>query len=297
MVNSRIISNDFKYFDAKNINDALSFLAQHGDRTKIIAGGTDLLIQMKLEELKPDYLININGILALNYIHNQKEIYIGCTTRIRDLQHSDLLRIRYTALTEAAQSFSSTQIKNMGTIGGNLCNASPAGDTAPALLVFDAKIKILTSSGERVVPLEEFFIGPGKTILSSYEILTEIVLPELPSNTGSAFLKIGRVKADIAKVNVAVIVKREKDVIKSCRIALGSVAETPIRLKKAEQVIEGKRFDEKLVEKISKIVSEEIKPITDIRSTSDYRREISRTMFKNAFNLAWERANGYLKKP
>jgi carbon-monoxide dehydrogenase medium subunit len=245
---------------------------------------------MKLEELKSDYLINIKEISALNFINEAKDVYIGCTTRICDLESSEILRTRYTALQEAAGAFSSVQIKNMGTIGGNLCNASPACDTAPPLLVFGAKIKLLRGENEKIIPLEDFFLGPGKTALSPEDLLTEIILPESGPNTGSAFYKLNRVKADIAKVSVAIMVEREDTVIKSFRVALGSVAKTPIRLRNVEEMVEGEKFEEDVIEKVSERVSKEIQPITDIRSTKEYRRDVSKYLVRSAVNLAWKRA-------
>ena len=143
---------------------------------------------------------------------------------------------------------------------------------------------------ERVVPLEDFYVGPGKTVLSPKELLVEVQLPEPGEGTGSAFLKVVRVAADPAKLNVAVAIEREKDLCRDCRIALGSVAPKPFRTIEAEEILKGKRLTPDLIEKTSQRASEETQPITDIRSTVEYRREVTKVIVRDALKLAWERA-------
>ena len=199
----------------------------------------------------PEYLINIARIPALRYLIHDKGLRIGALTSFQELQKWILIREKYTALFEAARSVSRTQIKNMGTVGGNLCNASPAADSAPPLLVLGGKVKLVGGGPERVVPLEDFYVGPGKTVLSPKELLVEVQLPESKDGTGSAFLKVVRVAADPAKLNVAVAIERENDVCRDCRIALGSVAPKPFRTIEAEDILKGKRLTMDLIEKTS----------------------------------------------
>ncbi len=291
MSDSRVITKGFAYFTAKTIEEAVSFLSEYGGQAKVIAGGTDLLVGIKLGTIKPDYLINIKTIEEIDGQEESKDgfrIGAGCT--FHQLETSPLVKDRFEALHEAAQSVSSIQIKNMGTIGGNLCNASPASDCAPALLVLGARIKIRKLGAEREMPLEDFFVGPGETVLSEDEILTGIELPLFSNGIGSAFRKISRVSADLAKINAAVFIERNGDLCKECRIALGSVAKTPLRTKEAESMLQEERFGQSLVEMVAQKASEEISPITDLRSTEEYRREVAKVIIRTALVKAWERA-------
>jgi len=289
-MNSHIVAQEFEYLEPKTIEEAILQLNTYGDKAKVIAGGTDLIVQMKMDMVHPEYLINIARIPALRYLIHDKGLRIGALTPFQELQKWILIREKYTALFEAAQSVSRTQIKNMGTVGGNLCNASPAADSAPPLLVLGGRLKLVGGGPGRVVPLEDFYVGPGKTVLSSKELLIEVQLPESKDGTGSAFLKVVRVAADPAKLNVAVAIEREKDVCKDCRIALGSVAPKPFRTIEAEDILKGKRLTMDLIEKTSQRASEEIQPITDIRSTVEYRREVTKVIVRDAIKLAWGRA-------
>jgi carbon-monoxide dehydrogenase medium subunit len=178
----------------------------------------------------------------------------------------------------------------MGTLGGNLCHGSPAADSAPPLIAFGARVKMIEGDKERVIPLESFFIGPGKTFLNREELMVEIEVPKPEANTGSAFLKLGRVSADLAKISIAVVVIREGNFCKDCRIVLGAVAEKPLRTIEAEKILKGKTFNDDLLDKTGQKVSEEIRPIIDVRSNLWYRREVSKVLFREAINLAWKRA-------
>jgi CO/xanthine dehydrogenase FAD-binding subunit len=184
------------------------------------------------------------------------------------------------------------QVWNMGTMAGNLCNASPAADTAPPLLVYNGRVKLLGKGGERILEMEEFFKGVNRTALEEGEVLTEIQAEKTPERAGSAFMKMARVGADISKVTCAVAVEREANRCSSCRIALGAVAPVPMRAKGAEDIVRGARVDEAVVEKASRQVAQEIRPIDDVRSTAEYRREVTKTLFKDVFSRAWCRAAG-----
>jgi CO/xanthine dehydrogenase FAD-binding subunit len=292
MSNTHILVQEFDYFEPASVEEAIALLAQYGGQAKVMAGGTDLLVQMKMERVNPRYVINIKKIPGLSGIVENGHLEIGALTTIRQLAKSPIVQRRYTALAEACRSFSTTQVQLMGTIGGNLCNGSPAADSAPALLVFEAEATLSGSAGERTIPLEQFFLGPGQTALTADELLTGLRLPAPPSQTGSVFLKIGRVAADIAKANAAVALTREGQRVARCRIALGSVAPTPVRARKAEAAIAGQPYSEGLVDEISRLAAEEASPITDVRSTAEYRREICRVMVRDGIGLAWQRAAG-----
>jgi len=290
MINTHILAQEFDYLEPKTIEEAVRYLAKHGEKAKVIAGGTDLLVKMKMGQVHPEVLVNISGVPALRFLIEDKNLRIGALTSFRELEKSRVIKEKHTALFEAARSVSSIQIKMMGTVGGNLCHASPAADSAPPLIVFGGKVKLVGKGGERIVPLEDFFISPGESVLSPKELLVEIQIPELSSKTGSAFLKMVRVSADLSKVSVAVAILRDGDVCKDCRIALGAVAKTPLRAKKAEEMLKGEKVKEALVEKASLQASQEIQPITDLRSTAWYRKEVAKVMVRDAINLAWRRA-------
>ncbi len=292
-MSTTILLEDFEYFEPGTIEEATSLLAKYGENAKVIAGGTDLLVKMKKREVKPEYLVNVKKIRNLNFITEEGGLLrIGATTSLRKIEKSQLVKEKYLVLFEAVRSIGTVQIRNMGTIGGNICNASPAADTASALLSLDARVKISSSQGGRTIPLEKLFTGPGKTVLSSDELLTEIQIPSLPPSTGSTFLKIARVRADIAKINVATVIGRKGDICKFCRIALGAVAPTPIRMRRAEEMLNGKKFEEKLVEEIAQGISEETRPISDVRSTAEYRKDVSEVLVKRAINIAWRKSGG-----
>ena len=290
MTNTHILAQEFEYLEPKTIEEAAQYLAKHGEKARVIGGGTDLLVKMKMGELHPQILINISRIPALRYLIEDKGLRLGALTTFRDLEKSQVIKKRYTALFEAARSVSSVQIKTMGTIGGNLCHGSPAADSAPPLIVLGGKVRLIKDGRERTLPVEEFFVGPGETVLSPKELLVEIQIPEVAERTGSAFLKIGRVAADLSKVSVAVAMVREGDVCKDCRIAMGAVARIPLRAKESEVILKGKRVTETLIDKTRDQVSLEIQPITDPRSTAWYRKEVAKVMVRDAIKLAWERA-------
>jgi len=289
MANTRILAQEFDYFEPKTIEEAVSLLASHQGRARPIAGGTDLLVWMKMGRMIPQCLINISRIPALRFLIEDKGLRIGALTSFRELEKSLLIERKYTALYEAARSVTSVQIKNMGTIGGNLCNASPAADSGPPLIALGGKARLLDETHERFLPLEEFFVGNGETALSDRELLVEVQVPEFSGPAGSAFIKMARVAADLAKISIAAMVIREGEVCKDCRIAMGGVAKTPLRLRRTEEVFRGKRFGPEIVERAGLEASEEIQPRSR-RSTAFYKKEVTKVLIRDAMNLSWARA-------
>ena len=291
MANSHILAQDFNYVEPRTIEEALSLLASHQGQAKMIAGGTDLLVWMKMGRVSPQHVISLSRVPALRYLITDQGLRLGALTTFREVEKHWLIPRKYTALFEAAKSVTSVQIKHMGTIGGNLCNASPAADSAPPLLAFGAKVRLADDQRERVLPLEEFFVGNGVTCLSPKEILVEVQVAELSGPTGSAFIKMARVAADLAKISVAAMVVRQGEVCKDCGIAMGGVAKVPMRLRKTEEVLRGKRFDPDLVSKAGLQASEEIQPRSR-RSTAFYKKEVTKILIRDALGLAWTRAEG-----
>jgi carbon-monoxide dehydrogenase medium subunit len=275
---------DFEYIEPETIEEAISFLTQCGDKASILAGGTDLLPLMKRRIEKVQFIVNIKTISGLDYIkydNDERMLKIGALTTIRKIEKSSIIQDRFPLLREASQNFGTVQIRNMATLGGNLCNASPAADMGPPLLVLGSQVKIVGSKGEKTIPLEQFFIGPRKNILKKNEILTEVQVKEPKPRTGTAFLKIGRVKSDIAKLNAAFkLTLQEHDICNDVGIALGSVAPTPIRAKEAERKLIGNKICDEIINEVAELVVKEIDPISDIRSTAEYRREVSKVLVR-----------------
>ena len=286
----------FEYFAPTSLEEAVSILSKYGDKAKILAGGTDLVALMKKKAIRPDYLINIKKILGLSYIkYNNEGLRIGALTTIRTIEKSTIIQEKYPLLYEATKTFATLQVRNMAAIGGNICRSSPSADMASPLLALNSKVKIFSPSGEKNIPLERFFTGPGQNVLSTCEILVAVNAPPLKPSTGTAFIKLVRVAEDLAKVNVAAFVTVKDNIFEDVRIALGAVAPTPIRARKAEESLEGKRVKDKAIEKAAIIASKEAKPITDVRSTAEYRKKVSAVLVKRALEEALEHARGGVK--
>jgi carbon-monoxide dehydrogenase medium subunit len=229
---------------------------------------------------------------SLRRIESGRGLEIGAAASVRRVGTAAVVRERYTALAEACQAFSTVQIMMMATVGGNLCNASPAADTAPPLLAFDARLRLVSPSGEREVPLDGFFTGPGRTVLAAAEFVASVWVPPPEGSLGSAFLKIARVAADISKVCVAVKLVREGARVRDCRIALGAVAPTPRRAVRAEAVLVEEPLTARAVAEAARLAREEIEPITDVRSTAAYRRHVAGVLVQDGLRRAWARAGG-----
>jgi len=293
--NTKILTQEFEYFAPKTLAEALDLLYKYQDKnTRILAGGTDLLVKMKTIGLDIDYMINIKEIPELNFINTDKGLKIGATVPLSHIERIEKVKEKYPALYEGIKSMAAIAIRNMGTISGNICNASPAADTVPPLIVYDAELKLVSKEGERTVPVEDFITGVGETIIKKDELVTQVNIPKVNKNSGSAFSKKSRVKADIAKINLAIWLEREGKICKDCRIVLGSVFIKAVRAKKAEALLRGEIVNNDLISDIAKKASEEIKPIDDARSTAEYRTELARIMVEDTLKLAWNRAGGEL---
>lgn len=280
----------FEYLEARTIEEACSLCAQYKGKAKVIAGGTDLMVLMRNQAVKPEYIINMKTISNLNYIRsNGGGLRVGALATMNDIENSSLLREKLPALADTAHCVGSPQVRNAATIGGNLCNASPAADTAPILIALGAKVKIKSLKGERSIALEEFFTGPGQTVLGDDEILTEIEIPQPAAHTGSVYLKLpARTAIDLAVVGVAAVVtlnSQGKDIV-DAKIGLGAVAPTPIRARSAEGVIKGGAVSDELIGRAAQAAAGEAKPISDIRGSASYRKEIVKVLTNRAIRQA-----------
>lgn len=283
---------NFQYFAPTSLEEALDLLYTYRGKAKLLAGGTDLFLRMEARVFQPDYVIDLKRIPELNGIRfdPQTGLVIGALTLHWDVAKSDIVQERYEAVARAAWWVGSNQTRNRGTVGGNLCNASPAADVAPPLLAYNGKVKIANRQGSRIIPLEEFFVGPGQTCLQPDELLVEIELPVPPPHTGSGFQRRTRSAMDIALVNASTVLTLDNDVCKEVRIALGAVAPVPLRAVNAEKVLRGKPLTDALIREASAAAREEAKPISDVRSSAEYRREMVEVLTYRATQEAWEKA-------
>ncbi|MBZ4653493.1 MAG: hypothetical protein JG781_832 [Peptococcaceae bacterium] len=264
--------HQFMYVKPKDITEAVRILAENGEKVRVLAGGTDLIVRMVDKIWKPEVVIDIKGLTGLSGIReiDNYGVAIGAATPLNEIIGHPLIQQHFAVLAEGAHEIGSCQIRNRATLGGNLCNASPLADTAPALLVLDA-VAVVQGEEERLIPMTEFFAGPGKTILARGELLKEIRIPYLPTESKGIYYKHARTKAvDLASVGVAVLALKPGEI----RIALGAVAPTPVRAKKAEAFLSGKEITTGVIKEAVALVQEEVSPITDIRATEEYRREI-----------------------
>jgi CO/xanthine dehydrogenase FAD-binding subunit len=279
----------FDYLAPTTLDEALSLLAKYKGRAKVIAGGTDLVPKLKRREIKaPEYVIDLKGIPGLDKIKpNGSGLTIGALVTIEEVEVSPQIRQKFAVLAQAAQSMASPQVRHRGTIAGNICNAVPSADSAPALLTLGAKLKIISQKGERTVGIDDFFTGPNQTVLNSQEILAEIQLPNMPANSQGVYLKLTPRRAmDLAIVGVAVVATAKNGVCQDIRIALGAVAPTPTRAKKAEAILKGQKFTDALIEKAAKTAAAEARPIDDHRASAEYRRDMVEVLVRRAVKQA-----------
>jgi carbon-monoxide dehydrogenase medium subunit len=291
MTNSHILVHDFDYAEPASLEEAIGLLQEYGSTARVIAGGTSLLVEMKQERRQFDCLIGVHHLPELSGITmGEDALYLGALTTIQTLLDTPAVRARYPALADASAAFGSTQIQIMGTVGGNVCNGSPASDTVPALMALGAELILVGPDGQRTLPIDEFLLGPGETALADGEMLTTVRLPEPQASTGSAFIKISRVRADLAKASAAVLLVRDGDRVVECRIALGSVAPTVMRASDAEAGLVDQVFSADLALEAGRLAAHAISPIDDVRSTAWYRREVVTALVHDALLAAWERA-------
>jgi len=276
---------DTMYFAPKGIEEAVRLLAEYGEKASLLAGGTDHVPKINYYEIKPHILIYIGG-MGLEYIKEEKqELLIGAMATTAKLSANVLVDEKATALAEAARRSGSIAIRNAATIGGNLANASPAADLATPLLVMDAHLFLASTRGIRVVAIKDFFIGPGETVLNPDELIVEISISPFKGKT--VFLKLGRRKAmTLSVVNVAVRLDMIGKTCNEARIALGSVAPTPMRCIKAEEMLKGKMLDNALIAQCASVAITETKPIDDQRATAWYRKRAGETLVVRALMQA-----------
>jgi aerobic carbon-monoxide dehydrogenase medium subunit len=283
----------FDYSKPTSLEEALR-LKRSTTGSRFIAGGTDLMVQIKNRTAQPPALISLRSIRELTAIDVNGATCIGSMAPLTDLIEHPAIRERYPVLVEAVRRMGSVQIRNVATLGGNLCNASPAADGAPPLLVLDAKLRLLGEQGCRDVPLADYFVGPGETTQGRDEILTAILLEPPEPAARAVFLRKDRVHMDLAMVNVAVLLAMEADgeTCRMARVAAGAVAPTPLRLREVESLLEGQELTPELLGRAQEVAREGVAPITDVRASAEYRRHITGVFVRRSIEilLGWRSA-------
>jgi CO/xanthine dehydrogenase FAD-binding subunit len=306
----------FEYLKPKTIDEAIALLNQYGKKAALIAGGTDVMVMIKQKTMAPDVLISLQGILGLDQIRYDGNLRIGPMVTHRAIEKSELIRKQFSALADAVDVLGSIQIRNVATIGGNICTAAPSADTVSPLLVLNAQVKLKNIKSERTIPIYQFFTGPGETVMSQGEILTEIIIPKPLPNTGSAYWKLQRRQAlDLPILGISVLLSLNKATItcsdllftnssistvlhsfeedglvcKEVRIALGVAAPTPMRASKAENLLRGKKISDELLEEVAETAAKESQPRDTIRGEAWYRRDMIKVFVKRMAMRSIER--------
>lgn len=291
----------FDFYQPATVAEASRLLKDNGPGGRFLAGGTDLVIAMKEKGLLPKYIVDLKRVPGLGGIRENGDgtMTIGALTTMYTIETSPVIKKKYPSLAQSAAEVGSIQIRNRATIGGNMANATPSADVAPSLIALNAMAKIVSAVGERTVSIEEFFRGPGQSVMSADEILTEVTIPKTSPQLVGEYIKFSpRDMMDLAYIGVAVAYNLGKD--KMCsgvRIVLGAVAPTPIRARNSEALLEGKILTEELAAQVGDEAARESKPISDVRSSADYRRAMVGVMTKRALlNAAVGPAQAWLDR-
>jgi len=286
----------FTYFEPTSIKEASEILTRKNGEAYPLAGGTDLLVRMKRGVIRPGALVNLKRIRDLNGIQSEKDsgTRIGALTTIADIENSAVVLNNHPVLAQAAGVLGAQPLRNLATIGGNIGRASPASDMAPSLMILQARVGIEGPSGPRALEIDEIFAGPGATTLSGGEIMTSFFFPAMAPHTGAAYLKMGRRSGggDCALVGVAALLTLGSDAAKAVRIAMSSVGPTTLRAKKAEAVIMSGALTQDRMREAARAAAAEAAPITDMRCSASYRKEIIQVLTFRALQEAKLKAQG-----
>lgn len=282
----------FDYYAPETLEAASGLLEDIGPDAHLLAGGTDLLVKCNHGITHPKAVISLNLIKDLDDItfQRKKGLTIGAGARLAAVEAHKDIRRHYPAVAYAAGRTANTQIRNMGTVAGNLCNAAPSAENAPTLMAMNAQVAIFGKKGERRLALEDFFIGPGQTALEPGEILTAVFVPLPPARSGTAYHHISpRGRVDISAVCVGAMVVLNKSQCEAVRIVLGAVAPTPMRAKKAEEMLKGQHPTSERVEQAARQASKESRPISDVRAGAQYRKSMVLVLTRRAVSEALSR--------
>jgi len=282
----------FEYLRPKSIPEAITLLQQHGDEAKLLSGGQSLIPMMKLRLARPGFLIDINSIAGLSYIKEEGGyLKIGGLTREAEVEASVLVRSKYPLLMDTATVIADPQVRNLATVGGNLAHGDPANDHPATMVAFGAQIVATGAKGERVIPVEDFFVTLFTTALKPDEILTEIRVPIPPPKSGGAYLKVERKVGDFATAAVAVQLTLDGGgAVQKAGIGLTNVGPTPIKARKAEDFLKGKKPDAATLAQAAQLASDEAQPGSDLRGPAEYKKGLVKELTKRALSRALQRA-------
>ncbi len=281
------------YEAPKTLKDAVALLAQYGENGRPLCGGTDLIIQLRAGVRRPAHIVDVKKIpelLQLSY-DSKKGLRLGAAVPAIEVCENKDLKRHYPGLVEAAHLIGSNQIQTRASVGGNLCNGSPAADTTPALIALGARARVVGPKGEREVKVEDFCTAPGRTVLGPGELLIEILIDAPKPHSADAYLRfIPRNEMDIAVVGVGSWLHLDGDKVSAARISLGAVAATPLFAAKASESLAGKKLDDASIDRAAKLAIELSSPIDDMRGTAEFRRHLVGVLTKRTLNIAAERA-------
>jgi len=287
--------SDTQYLAAKTIDEAVQAHNQANGSARFLAGGTDLLVQIKSGIKKPNLVIDVKKIVELNNIEeiSEVEFIVGASVSGANLNRNKKFASLWPGVIEAFRLIGSEQIQGRASLGGNLCNGSPAGDSVPALIAAGCIAIIAGPDGKKELPIEEFHTGPGKTVLKNGEMLVSLKFPKRESNSSDAYLRMTpRTEMDIAVVGCGVNLTLDNDICTSVRVSLGAVAPTPLLIKEASDIMVGTNLNSQVLEKVAKICMESCNPINDKRGTIEYRTKVAGVLFKRATLIAIDRIKG-----
>jgi carbon-monoxide dehydrogenase medium subunit len=285
---------DFEYHAPESLGEVCSLLAQLGDKAVVLAGGTDVLHKMKQWKLTPEHLVSLKYLDELREIRYVpgRGVVIGALVTQNGIYTSPLLQERYLSVSQAAHQMASNQIRNLGTVGGNIVNAVPSADLPPILVALQATIRLVSATGERTMLLEEFFVGSAQSVIAPGEILTEITIPDQTA-TGSTYIKFGlRRSGALAVAGSAVAVTVEGDTLAEARIALSSAGPTVLRARQAEDSLRGQQISDELLAQAGVLAGEESQPRDSIRGSAEYRRNLVVVLTKRALRKAIDAGHG-----
>jgi aerobic carbon-monoxide dehydrogenase medium subunit len=287
-----MIPPSFEYLRPKTVPEAVAMLQQHGDEAKILSGGQSLIPMMKLRLARPGVLIDINRISGLSYVKEEGGyLKIGGLTREAEMESSPLVRSKYPILLDTAHVIADPQVRNMATVGGNLAHGDPANDHPATMVALGAQVIATGPKGERVIPIEDFFVSLFATALQHEEILTEIRIPVPAARSGGAYFKLERKVGDFATAAVAAqLTLDEKGVCQSVGIGLTNVGPTPVKARKAEEFLRGKKPDESNIARAAQLAADESTPSPDLRGPVEYKKGLVKELTKRALTRALERA-------
>lgn len=295
-MNTRILAAEYEYSAPTTLDEALAVLAEE-EQVKVLNGGTDLIVKMKTAQVPIAHMLDIKRIINLDYIrYNEEErvLHIGALAKLSHIEKHPDVKEKYPALAEAIGLMAAVSVRNMGTMSGNICNASPVADSVIPAICYQASVTLTSLKGKRTVPLEEFFVAPGVSVMKSDELLTDIAIPLPAKGTGAAFLKKTRVRADIAKLSMCALLQLEGRTVRACRIAMAAIAATPAYLKAVGDSMVGKEVSAQLIADTAALAAASIRPIDDNRTTAEYRLHIAEVMTADALREAVKRAGGEL---